>query len=281
MVLGIANFVCFLGVTALVETPRALAGYGFSATLLSTSIVYLLPGAPSGLVTAPLGGELVARLGPRATLVLSMLPAAVSLTALACFHNASWQVILATLGTFTTVVFGYAAISALLGEHVDRAETGIANSVNSVARTVGSALASCRPDRTPHPELHPGPGGRPAARPPAHPVFPSGVGATVLCALLVAGGLRSHRLRPGEGAGPEGCSFRRTSRSRLPNFQVCYPVRIGDGYGWRAQWCGLAQCPVRAGFYAFAYSKSISDDATSCASSSEMKPTWTGRPVER
>ncbi|MET8957805.1 hypothetical protein [Streptomyces sp. NPDC004533] len=31
--------------------------------------------------------------------------------------------------------------------------------------------------------------------------FLTGVGATVLCALLVAVGLRSHRLRPGEGAG--------------------------------------------------------------------------------
>ncbi|MGW9032890.1 MFS transporter, partial [Streptomyces sp. NPDC055722] len=195
MVLGIANFVGFLGVTALVETPRALAGYGFSATVLSTSIVYLLPGALSGLVTAPLGGELVARLGPRATLVLSMLLAAASFAALACFHNASWQVILATLGTFTAVVFGYAAVPALLSEHVDRAETGIANSVNSVARTVGSALASAVLTALLTRNYIPG---LAVALPRAHQYtlfFLTGVGATVLRALLVAVGLRSHRLR--------------------------------------------------------------------------------------
>jgi MFS family permease len=142
LVLGFSLFARFLGVTALVETPRTLAGYGFSATVLEASIVYLLPGALSGLVTAPLGGELVARHGPRTTLVAAMLLATVAFTALAFFHNVSWQVILATLGASTAVVFGYAALPSLLGEHATRAETGIANSVNSVARTVGSALAS-------------------------------------------------------------------------------------------------------------------------------------------
>jgi MFS family permease len=141
-ILGVANFTAFLGVTALVESPRVLTGYGFSATVLSTSIVYLLPGALSGLVTAPLGGELIARLGPRTTLVISMLLGAISFTALAFFHNHSWQVIVATVAVFTAVILGYAASPTLLGQYVDRAETGIANSVNSVARTVGSALAS-------------------------------------------------------------------------------------------------------------------------------------------
>ncbi|MEU6652595.1 MFS transporter [Streptomyces sp. NPDC046900] len=142
LVLGIAYFAGFLGVTSLVETPRAAAGYGFGASVLSTSLVYLLPGALSGLVTSPLGGELVVRLGPRATLVLAMLLAAVAFTALAFFYDHSWEVILATVGIFAAVVFGYATLPALLSEHVSRADTGVVNSVNSVARTVGSALAT-------------------------------------------------------------------------------------------------------------------------------------------
>ncbi|KOG61369.1 hypothetical protein ADK77_32310 [Streptomyces antibioticus] len=199
LVLGLSNFTGLLGVTALVQTPRALAGYGFGATVLSTSLVYLLPGALSGLVTAPLGGELLRRLGARATLALSMLLSAVAFTALAFFHEASWQVVLATAGTFIAVLLGYAALPALLGEHVSPADTGIANSVNSVARTVGSALASAvlvallTSDHVP---------GLPFAVPPDHQytvVFLTGAGATSCCALLVAFG-PGQRVPAGETA---------------------------------------------------------------------------------
>jgi MFS family permease len=202
LILGISNFTGFLGVTALVETPRALAGYGFSATALSTSVVYLLPGALSGLVAAPLGGALIARLGPRTTLLLSMLLAAAAFTALAFFRDASWQVILATLGAFTAVILGYAAIPALLSEHVSPAETGIANSVNSVARTVGSALASAVLAALLTRNYIPG---LPLALPRSHQytvVFLIGDGITLFSALLIAFGLKPqrHHLRRGTSA---------------------------------------------------------------------------------
>lgn len=189
-VLGISNFTGFLGVTALVQTPRALAGYGFSATVLGTSTVYLLPGALSGLVMAPLGGRLMARFGPRTTLVLSMLLSSTAFTALALFHDASWQVVLATPGTFTAVLLGYAAVPALLGEHVSSSETGIANSVNSVARTVGSAVASAVLVALLTRNYLPG---LPVALPRDHQytvVFLFGAGTSFLCALIVAFGLR-------------------------------------------------------------------------------------------
>jgi hypothetical protein len=40
------------------------------------------------------------------------------------------------------VMFGYAALPALVVEHVNRSETGIANSVNSIARSVGMSLGT-------------------------------------------------------------------------------------------------------------------------------------------
>src|SRR4051794_31028963 len=63
--IGIAMFVGFLAVSGFVQAP-ASAGYGFSASVLSASSVYLLPGALSGVVTAPLGGRLGGRDGGRA-----------------------------------------------------------------------------------------------------------------------------------------------------------------------------------------------------------------------
>ncbi|MFK3979702.1 MFS transporter [Micromonospora sp. NPDC050397] len=140
--LGISLFVVFLTVASFVQAPPALAGYGFGSTVLAASVVYLLPGAAAGVVTAPLGGRLVARYGARTTLVIALLLAAFGFLVLTVLHDATWQVITGSFAVNTAVTFGYAALPALLVEHVGPAETGIANSVNSIARSIGGSIAS-------------------------------------------------------------------------------------------------------------------------------------------
>ncbi|WIM99853.1 MFS transporter [Actinoplanes oblitus] len=140
--LGFAMFAVFLAVSALVQTPHALAGYGFGASVLAASLVYLLPGTAGGVITAPLGGRLVARFGAKTTLVIAALLAGAGFVLLAVLHAATWQVIVGALVVNTAVTFGYAALPALLIAHVEPAETGIANSVNSIARSVGMSLGT-------------------------------------------------------------------------------------------------------------------------------------------
>jgi MFS family permease len=140
--LGASMFIGFQGATAFVETPSSIAGYGFGSTVLAASVVYLLPGALAGVVMSPLAGKLVARSGAKATLVTAMVLAAAGFAFLAVLHGFSWQIITGVFAVLTGVTFGYAALPALLVEHVAPTETGIANSVNSIARTVGSSLAS-------------------------------------------------------------------------------------------------------------------------------------------
>ncbi|WBB69965.1 MFS transporter [Micromonospora sp. WMMD812] len=142
LMLGAAMFVGYLGVSAFVQTPPALAGYGFAATVLAASLVYLLPGALSGVITAPLGGRLVARFGAKATLALALLVSATGFVLLAALHTTTWQLILSSFLISNGVTLGYAALPALVVEHVTPAETGIANSVNSLARSVGGAVAT-------------------------------------------------------------------------------------------------------------------------------------------
>jgi MFS family permease len=139
--IGIAMFVGFLAVSGFVQAP-ASGGYGFSASVLSASSVYLLPGALSGVVTAPLGGRLVGRYGGRATLVFAALLGAAGFGLMAVLHTSSWQLILGALAVNSAVSFGYAAMPALIVAEVPAADTGIANSVNSIARALGSSLAS-------------------------------------------------------------------------------------------------------------------------------------------
>jgi MFS family permease len=139
---GFSMFAVFLAVSALVQTPPAVAGYGFGASVLATSLVYLLPGTALGVITAPVGGRLVARFGAKATLVIAAVVAGAGFATLAVLHAATWEVILGALVVNTGVTFGYAALPALLVAHVEPAETGIANSVNSIARSVGMTLGT-------------------------------------------------------------------------------------------------------------------------------------------
>ena len=140
--LGFSMFAVFLSVSALVQTPREVAGYGFGASVLAASLVYLLPGTAGGVISAPLGGRLVARFGAKATLVIAATLAGAGFALLAVLHSATWEVIVGALLVNTAVTFGYAALPALLVAHVEPAETGIANSVNSIARSVGMSLGT-------------------------------------------------------------------------------------------------------------------------------------------
>ncbi|WP_433605773.1 MFS transporter [Dactylosporangium sp. CA-139114] len=140
--LGFAMFAVFLAVSALVQTPHAVAGYGFGASVLAASLVYLLPGTAGGVITAPLGGRLVARFGAKPTLLIAAVLAGAGFAMLAVLHSATWEVIVGALVVNTAVTFGYAALPALLIAHVEPAETGIANSVNSIARSVGMSLGT-------------------------------------------------------------------------------------------------------------------------------------------
>ncbi|WP_433362637.1 MFS transporter [Actinoplanes sp. CA-142083] len=140
--LGFSMFAVFLAVSYLVQTPAGVAGYGFGSTVLAASVVYLLPGTAGGVVTAPLGGRLVGRFGAKATLVIAAALALAGFAMLAVLHDDTWEIIVGAAIVNTAVMFGYAALPALLIQHVSPAETGIANSVNSIARSVGMSIGT-------------------------------------------------------------------------------------------------------------------------------------------
>lgn len=139
--IGVSMFVSFLAVSGFVQTPSAV-GYGFSASILAASSVYLLPGALSGVVAAPLGGRMVSRFGGRATLISASLLGALGFALMAVLHTASWHIIVGGLLINSAVSLGYAAMPALIVAEVAVDQTGVANGVNSIARSIGSSLAS-------------------------------------------------------------------------------------------------------------------------------------------
>ena len=139
---GFASFTSFIGISYFVQVPKALAGYGFTASVLRASVEYLLPSALIALIAAPVGGLLVRRIGARYTLAAGSLVGVAGFAWLAWGHGSTANVIIAGMLAGIAIAFGYAAMPALIASSVPVEQTGIANGINSISRSVGSSIAS-------------------------------------------------------------------------------------------------------------------------------------------
>ncbi|WP_072688135.1 MFS transporter [Rhodococcus marinonascens] len=142
LVVGMSLFVMFLGSSYFVQTPREIAGYGFGATVLEAAAVYLLPGAISGVIASILSGRLIHRFGSRVVLIAASVIGVAGFTLFILAHDRTWEVITAVLLVNTYISLAYASLPSLLVAEVRQEETGVANSINSIARSVGSSFAS-------------------------------------------------------------------------------------------------------------------------------------------
>lgn len=140
--LGFAMFSQFIGVAYLVQMPQELTGYGFGASVLRASVEYLLPTTVISLLAAQFGGILVGRIGARFTLAIGAVFGVLGFVWLTAAHDSSASIILAGLLIGVAISFGYAAMPALIVASVPHHQTGIANGLNSISRSVGSAIAS-------------------------------------------------------------------------------------------------------------------------------------------
>ena len=138
---GVAMFVSFLAVSGFVQAPSS-QGYGFTASVLGASATYLLPGALIGVLVAPAGGRLVRRVGARLVLVLAALLGAAGFALMAVLHTQSWHLITGSILVNGAVSLAFASMPALIVAEVSPGETGVANSMNSIARSIGSSVAS-------------------------------------------------------------------------------------------------------------------------------------------
>jgi MFS family permease len=138
---GMGLYFAFLGLTGLVQAPTA-TGYGFGASVLQASAGYLLPGALAGFGTALVSGRYIDRYGARLVLIVGTALGVVGFLMLAIAHATAWQVILASLLVNAYISLAYGALPALVIREAEMDETGVATSINAIARTVGAAVAA-------------------------------------------------------------------------------------------------------------------------------------------
>lgn len=138
---GMGLYFGFLGLTGFVQAPAG-SGYGFDASVLEASVVFLLPGALAGFLTALISGRYIDRYGARPVLVAGSALGIAGFTLLAVAHSAAWQIIGAGLLINAYISLAYGALPALVVREVEAGETGVATSINAIARTVGASLAA-------------------------------------------------------------------------------------------------------------------------------------------
>ncbi|MGI9125559.1 MAG: MFS transporter, partial [Mycobacterium sp.] len=122
---GMGLYFGFLGLTGFVQAPKS-NGYGFGASVLEASVVFLLPGALAGFLTAMLSGRYIDRYGARPVLVAGGAMGIVGFTALTVAHSAAWHIIAAGLLINAYISLAYGALPALVVREVDAGETGVA-----------------------------------------------------------------------------------------------------------------------------------------------------------
>lgn len=139
---GMGLYFAFLGLTQFVQIDRGVAGYGFSASVLEASVIYLLPGALTGFMVALVSGRFIDRFGARPVLVVAALAGIAGFLFVAFGHSSPWQVIVAGILANAYISLGYGALPALVVADCEAGETGVATGMNAIARTIGASTAA-------------------------------------------------------------------------------------------------------------------------------------------
>ncbi|MFG3227989.1 MFS transporter [Kitasatospora sp. NPDC048194] len=141
LLIGFGMYGSFMVISNFSQTPEKLAHYGFTATVLHAGVM-LLPSAIGSMVAAPLGAMLIARRGPRLPLVLGGVLGAVAMAYLALRHSHEGDIYTASAIFGLGIGLAFAAMPAFINGAVPVEQSGIANGMNSVLRTVGGAIGT-------------------------------------------------------------------------------------------------------------------------------------------
>lgn len=116
-------------------------GYGLGLTILEAGLL-MAPGGLVMLVASPLGARLSAIRSPRTTVAVASLIITVGYVIFLFLRTEPWQVVMVTMLISAGVGMGYAALPALIMGAVPVTETGAANGLNALMRSVGTSLSA-------------------------------------------------------------------------------------------------------------------------------------------
>lgn len=140
IMVGVAFYAISLVLPQLLQLPKA-TGYGLGQSMVVAGLCV----APLGLTmmfTAPVYARLSAKYGPKITLILGMLIIAIGYGAGLGLMSAAWQTIVISVVVGAGIGLAYSSLPALIIGAVDASETGAANGLNTLMRSIGTSVSS-------------------------------------------------------------------------------------------------------------------------------------------
>ncbi|GGN57367.1 hypothetical protein GCM10012285_52670 [Streptomyces kronopolitis] len=137
---GVAFYAVSLVMPQLLQLPTS-TGYGLGQSMVVAGLCM----APLGLTmmcVAPLYARIAARRGPKATLLLGMLVIAIGYGAGLGLMSAAWQTVIIAVVLGAGIGLAYSSLPALIIGAVDPSETGAANGLNTLMRSIGTSVSS-------------------------------------------------------------------------------------------------------------------------------------------
>ncbi|TPW72947.1 MFS transporter [Schumannella sp. 10F1B-5-1] len=138
--MGFALFSSNIVFPQLLELPAA-TGIGLGLTLTVAALIL----APSGLAMmamSPVAGRLERRHGPKPLLIAGAAVIAIAYGGALLFHAEWWQILVLNILLGVGIGLGYAAMPTLIMQAVPAHETGAANGLNALMRSLGTSVAS-------------------------------------------------------------------------------------------------------------------------------------------
>ena len=141
LLFGFGMYAVMTFLPQLVQTPKAIAGYGFSASITQSG-VYLLPMTICMFLLGIAAAPLAQRIGLKGVLVLGSIASIPGYVLLAVGHDKSWEIYVAASLLGIGIGLAFSAMSAIVVKSVTPAQTGVASGMNANIRTIGGAIGS-------------------------------------------------------------------------------------------------------------------------------------------
>ncbi|MFF0225505.1 MFS transporter [Streptomyces sp. NPDC004629] len=140
IMVGVSFYVVSLVLPQLLQLPKS-TGYGLGQSMVAAGLLV----APLGLTmmfTAPVYARLSAKYGPKVTLILGMLIIAIGYGAGLGLMSAPWQSLVIAVILGAGIGLAYSSLPALIVGAVPASETGAANGLNTLMRSIGTSVSS-------------------------------------------------------------------------------------------------------------------------------------------
>ncbi|WP_030982399.1 MFS transporter [Streptomyces sp. NRRL S-1813] len=137
---GVAFYAISLVLPQLLQLPES-TGYGLGRSMVVAGLC-VAPLGVTMMFVAPLYARIAARRGPKVTLLLGMLVIAIGYGAGIGLMNAPWQTVIIAVVVGAGIGLAYSSLPALIIGAVDPSETGAANGLNTLMRSIGTSVSS-------------------------------------------------------------------------------------------------------------------------------------------